>query len=151
MNSYIKRLQKEIKEIENDDSCNFSVGFKDDTANNILVVFNGPYETPYEDGMFKLLINIPDNYPYEPPKVEFKTKIFHPNIYENGNVCVSILDTDWKPIMTLKSVILSLISLLSDPNPDSPANTDASKLYLNDKKLFKKKARQYTRIYASVG
>ncbi len=106
-------------------------------------LITGPSDTPYEQGMFKLTIEFPDEYPFKPPKVEFVTRIYHPNISGNGSICLDILNTPclWSPALTVQKVVLSIISLMADPNPDDPLCPDIAKEYLRDKKKFQTKAR----------
>ena len=87
-----------------------------------------------KEGIFQLKITINSDYPHKPPIVKFLTPMFHPNIYRNGNICLDILQDKWSPVYDIKSVLLSIQSLLTDPNPDSPANTEASQLYTSNEK-----------------
>ena len=75
-------------------------------------------------------------YPHEPPKVHCDTKIFHPNINLEGNVCLNILRQDWKPVLDINAVIYGLIYLFYEPNPDDPLNKEAAQLYRDDIKMF---------------
>jgi len=100
-----------------------------DNILDLEICFIGPIETPYEDIINTISIKLNDNYPNKPPVIKFLTKIFHPNISIDGLICLDILKDNWKPIYTLRTIIISLISLLSDPNPDSPVNSYAGKLY----------------------
>ena len=86
----------------------------------------GPNGSPYQDGIFELKFSVSSNYPMFPPKVFFKTKIFHPNIhFESGEICLDILKDQWTPVWTLESICLAILNLLVYPNPDSPLNCDA--------------------------
>jgi len=92
---------------------------------------------------------IPEAYPYEPPKVEFLTKVFHPNISGSGTLCVDILEpTEWAPSMTLQKLAISILSLLTDPNPEEALCPDIGKLYLRDKKKYEAIATEWTIKYA---
>lgn len=102
-------------------------------------------------------MTFPQSYPINPPKLKFITPIFHPNVYENGEVCISILHEGedqygyeaaserWSPVQTPETILLSVISMLSSPNDESPANIEAGKLWREDKKEFKKKVRRCVR------
>lgn len=109
----------------------------------------GPPDTPYHKGIYKAHINFPDEYPMKPPTVRFLSKMFHPNIYKDGKVCISTLQTGrdgadqlgvyWRPVLGIEQVILSVVSLLSDPNLDDPANTGAANLLKKDKEEYRKR------------
>lgn len=113
---------------------------------------------PFTGGIFRARMTFPPTYPHQPPKLKFETPIFHPNVYENGEVCISILHPPeedqygyesaaerWSPVQTPETILLSVISMLSSPNDESPANIEAGKLWRNDQKEFKKKVRRCVR------
>jgi peroxin-4 len=110
----------------------------------------GPSDTPYTGGTFDLMFKVPLDYPLNPPTAQFKTRIFHPNIhFKTGEVCLDILKTNWTPAWTLLSVAQAIMSMLSDPNADSPLNCDAGNLIRHkDQKGYKSVARMYTIEYA---
>lgn len=100
---------------------------------NVLVweaVIFGPDQTYWEGGIFKLVLEFTEEYPSQPPQVVFKTKMFHPNIYLDGKICLDILSKQWSPIYDVWAILTSIRSLLNDPNPNSPANNEAAKLYV---------------------
>jgi ubiquitin-protein ligase len=108
------------------------------------IVIIGPNDSPYEGGIFKLKILFTEEYPYKAPKINFKTNIYHPNIaITDGQICVDMLQDKWSPANTINSIVLSIISLLNDPNPDSPLNAEAGELYLKNKKEYYKKIRKF--------
>ncbi|XP_065912860.1 ubiquitin-conjugating enzyme E2 R2-like [Dysidea avara] len=120
------------------------------------VAIFGPPETPYEGGYFKALIKFPLDYPYSPPSMKFVSPIFHPNVYEDGEVCISILHPPiddphsgelpaerWNPTQTVRTILLSVISLLNEPNTSSAANVDASVMY---RKWVEKKDDRYVKF-----
>ena len=149
--SELKRLSKELSDIKKNDIPNLSVGLYDDS--NLFewnAVIIGPTGTPYENGMFYLDISIPSNYPFKAPIVIFKTKIYHPNINSSGNICLDILKSHWSPALTISKVLLSICSLLSDPNPNDPLVPDIANILNTNKELYEKTAREWTNIYASV-
>lgn len=104
------------------------------------VIF-GPDDTPWEGGTFKLLLEFTEDYPNKPPAVKFLSKIFHPNVYGDGKICLDILQNQWSPIYDIAAVLTSIQSLLSDPNPASPANAEASQLYERDRREYNKRVR----------
>lgn len=110
----------------------------------------GPEDSPYEDGIFNGYIKFPINYPNDPPEVVLYN-FFHPNVYENGTVCISILHKGedeygyesiserWSPILKVPSIMISIISMITDPNFESPANIEASKLWRENYEEYKRK------------
>lgn len=100
----------------------------------IMFQIKCPDESAWEGQYHRGKIYFPSNFPHNPPKVKFITNVFHPNIYVDGKVCISILDDNgWSSAQGLNSILLSIISLFSEPNIDSPANCDANNFYRNDK------------------
>ena len=143
----INRIQKELNNIQKDPPLNCSAGPTDDNMFFWQATIMGPSESPYEGGIFFLNIHFPSDYPFKPPKVTFKTKVFHPNISGSGAICLDILKDQWSPALTISKVLLSICSLLTDPNPDDPLVPDIANLYNKDKEEFNIKAREYTQIY----
>lgn len=145
----MKRLAKELQDIKNDPPAYISAGPLDDNLFEWEALLIGPKDTPYEDGCFVLEILIPHDYPIKPPNVIFKTKIFHPNINHNGNICLDILKNNWSPSLTISKILLSICSLLNDPNIDDPLVPDIAKLYEENKEEYLKTAKEWTSIHAS--
>ena len=104
--------------------------------------------SPYEGGVFFLSIRFPADYPFKPPKVKFITRIYHPNINANGGICLDILKDQWSPALTISKVLLSVCSLLTDPNPDDPLVPEIARLYKTKRKQYEKTAGEWTRKYA---
>jgi ubiquitin-conjugating enzyme E2 D/E len=145
----IRRLQKELIEIKKDTPANCSAGLiNPDDLFTWQATIIGPTETPYEGGMFNLRIFFPPDYPFKPPKITFQTRIYHPNINSNGEICLDILKTQWSPALSLTKILLSLCSLLSDPNPNDPLVPEIAKIYKTDIEEFNRIAREHTINYA---
>lgn len=96
----------------------------------------GPADTPFEDGTFKLLLTFDESYPNKPPTVKFLSRMFHPNVYANGELCLDILQNRWSPTYDVAAILTSIQSLLHDPNPNSPANAEAAQLYRENMKEY---------------
>ena len=142
------RLQKEIKSLKNNDSENFSAGVRNDNIFEWDATIMGPTGTPYEGGIFKLRLMFTNEYPFKPPKINFTTKIYHPNINSQGVICLDILKNNWSPALTISKILLSICSLLSDPNPDDPLENDIANIYKTDIETFKLLAKEWTVKYA---
>lgn len=124
-----RRLINDFKRFEKEETSGI---FASPNENNILcweAVIFGPDETPWEGGSFKLSLEFTEEYPTKPPLVKFITNMYHPNIYADGKICLDILSNQWSPIYDVHTVLASIQSLLTDPNPDSPANAEAARLY----------------------
>jgi len=96
----------------------------------------GPPDSPFADAWFELDIKFGNDYPHKPPTVTFAHAMFHPNVYNDGSICLDILQNMWSPVYQLRSVLLSIRSLLDNPNPKSPANVDAAKAFDNDRQRY---------------
>ena len=105
------------------------------------VIF-GPEDTPWEGGTFKLNLTFSEDYPNKAPVVKFESKMFHPNIYNDGGICLDILQNQWSPIYDVSAILTSIQSLLCDPNPNSPANSEAARLYSECKREYNKKVQE---------
>jgi ubiquitin-protein ligase len=121
-------------------------------------------DSPYSGGVFFLAIHFPTDYPFKPPKVNFTTRIYHPNINSNGSICLDILRDQWSPALTISkgkaialvvqdsvlmsTVLLSICSMLTDPNPDDPLVPEIAHVYKTDRSRYESTAREWTRKYA---
>lgn len=101
-----------------------------------------PEETPWEGGTFKLVLDFSEDYPNKPPLVKFVSKLFHPNVYNDGGICLDILQSNWSPIYDISAVLTSIQSLLCDPNPNSPANSEAARLFQENRREYNKRVQQ---------
>ena len=108
----------------------------------------GPEDSPFHGGVFNLSIQFPVDYPFRPPHIKFITKIYHPNINSSGLICLDILKTQWSPALTISKVLLSITSLLTDPNPDDPFVPEIANLYKQDRAAYEDRARAWTMEYA---
>ena len=110
----------------------------------------GPPDSVYEGGTFQIDIKIPDKYPYVPPKMQFDTKIWHPNISsQTGAICLDILKDEWSPALTIRTALLSVQALLTAAEPKSPQDAVVAAQYENEFPAFQKKAREWTKLYAN--
>ncbi|CAG87607.1 DEHA2E01562p [Debaryomyces hansenii CBS767] len=151
--SRVRRIAKELEECGQDTQSGVSLQLVNETdLTHLSGFFRGPPGTPYEGGLFQVDINIPNEYPFKPPQMKFATKIYHPNISSvTGAICLDILKDAWTPILTLKSSLISLQSLLQSPEPNDPQDAEVAKHYLTNKKGFEETATYWTKIYASDG
>ena len=109
----------------------------------------GPDGSPYAGGIFYLDIHFSHDYPYKPPKVTFKTRIYHCNINSNGAICLDILKDNWSPALTLSKVLLSIMALLTAANPDDPLDGSIAQEFKNDRAAHDRKAALWTSRYAT--
>jgi ubiquitin-conjugating enzyme E2 D/E len=144
----LKRLQKEVTEMQKDTPTNCSAGPNNSDLFNWEATIIGPTETPYEGGIFKLKILFPADYPFKPPKITFETRIYHPNINANGGICLDILKDQWSPALNITKVLLSICSLLDEPNPDDPLMPEIAQLFKSNRAEFNRIAREHTIQYA---
>jgi len=128
------RAQKDIAEMDVPHGCKVEFRDPNDIMNFNLAIT--PTDGLYERATFNFSINIPNTYPYDPPKVHCDTLVYHPNIDLEGHVCLNILRQDWMPVLSLGSVIFGLMTLFLEPNPDDPLNKEAATLMNDNRKLF---------------
>ncbi|XP_078486820.1 putative ubiquitin-conjugating enzyme E2 7 [Ciona intestinalis] len=153
-------LKRQLKDLEKKPVEGFSAGLVDD-ENLFLweVIVIGPVDTVYDGGFFKAHLSFPQEYPQQPPKLKFVSEMWHPNVGKDGLVCISILhepgedkfgyerpEERWLPIHTVESIMMSVISMLCDPNAGSPANVDAAKQYRENFPAFKKEVARLVRL-----
>jgi len=153
-------LRRQLTDLAKNPIDLVSVGLIDDS--NVYeweILVMGPDGTLYEGGFFKAKLVFPPDFPNQPPTMTFTSEMWHPNVYEDGRVCISILhppgedelnaqesaEERWRPILGVEQILISVISMLSDPNDESPANIDAAVQWRKDRPAFKKKVRQIVR------
>lgn len=145
----LRRIKKELSDIEKDPPSNCSAGPDGDDFFHWKATIFGPSDSPYVNGVFHLNIHFPSDYPFKPPKIKFITNIYHPNINKSGNICLDILSSEWSPALTISKVLLSISSLLTEPNPDDPLELEIATLYKQNKAKYEERAREWTSTYAS--
>ena len=145
----VPRIEKELQNLLADPPSNCSAGPVGSDMYHWQATLMGPSDCPYEGGLFFLDINFPPDYPFKPPKVMFSTKIYHPNINQGGGICLDILKDQWSPALTISKVLLSICSLLTDPNPDDPLVPEIAELYVNNRAEYNLKAMASTFQFAS--
>ena len=137
-----KRLMRDFKRLQKDAPAGIQAAPLDNNVMAWQAVIFGPDDTAWEGGTFKLLLEFTEEYPNKPPAVKFLSKIFHPNVYGDGKICLDILQNQWSPIYDIAAILTSIQSLLSDPNPQSPANSEASTLFESDKREYHRRVRK---------
>ncbi|XP_064004484.1 ubiquitin-conjugating enzyme E2 D3 isoform X1 [Pogoniulus pusillus] len=140
--------RKELSDLARDPPAQCSAGPVGDDMFHWQATIMGPNDSPYQGGVFFLTIHFPTDYPFKPPKVAFTTRIYHPNINSNGSICLDILRSQWSPALTISKVLLSICSLLCDPNPDDPLVPEIARIYKTDRDKYNRISREWTQKYA---
>ncbi|KAL3834258.1 hypothetical protein ACJIZ3_008994 [Penstemon smallii] len=141
-----KRILKELTQLWEDPPSSCSAGLVAEDIFHWQATIMGPPDTPYAGGVFPVTIYLPQEYPFRPPKVVFRTKVFHPNINSHGSICLDILLAEhWNPAWTISKV---LCSILTDPNPDDPLVPEIAYMYKTDRSKYEATARFWTQKYA---
>ncbi|CAF4672310.1 unnamed protein product, partial [Rotaria magnacalcarata] len=129
----LNRISKELRDLRREPPANVS---------------SGPIQSsdsPYQSGVFFLVITFSSEYPFKPPHIHFTTKIYHPNINTNGSICLDILCSNWSPALTISKILLSICSLLCDSNPDDPFVLEIARQYKHDRDGHNATARNWTK------
>ncbi|KAF1813423.1 hypothetical protein P152DRAFT_395790, partial [Eremomyces bilateralis CBS 781.70] len=123
----------------------------DNSMQEFYVRFKGPKETPFEGGLWKIHVELPDQYPYKSPSIGFVNRIFHPNIDElSGSVCLDVINQTWSPMYDMINIFeVFLPQLLRYPNPTDPLNGEAAALMMREPKSYEAKVKEYVLKYAS--
>lgn len=147
-----RRIAKEVADIERDKQSNITVTtLNDSDLTHLKGSFSGPPDTPYETGTYTIDIKIPSDYPFRPPTMKFDTKIWHPNVSSvTGAICLDTLGTAWSPVLTIKSALISLQSLLSSPEPKDPQDAEVAGMLLKNPEMFRWTAREWAVKYAGA-
>ncbi|XP_026333301.1 ubiquitin-conjugating enzyme E2-22 kDa isoform X2 [Hyposmocoma kahamanoa] len=146
-----KRIKREFKEVVKSEEAGGAIKLElvNDSFTELQGEIAGPPDTPYEGGTFLLEIKVPETYPFNPPKIRFMTKIWHPNVSSvTGAICLDILKDQWAAALTLRTVLLSIQALLSAAEPNDPQDAVVAKQYRENPQLFNLTARHWTNVYA---
>uniref|UniRef100_A0A2A4JF65 E2 ubiquitin-conjugating enzyme n=1 Tax=Heliothis virescens TaxID=7102 RepID=A0A2A4JF65_HELVI len=147
-----KRIKREFKEVMKSEEVaggTIKLELVNDSWTELQGEIAGPPDTPYEGGTFLLEIKVPETYPFNPPKIRFMTKIWHPNVSSvTGAICLDILKDQWAAALTLRTVLLSIQALLAAAEPNDPQDAVVAKQYREDIQLFNLTARHWTNSYA---
>lgn len=143
-----RRIIKETQRLLSEPAPGISASPSEENLRYFNVMILGPTTSPYEGGVFKLELFLPEDYPMAAPKVRFLTKIYHPNIDKLGRICLDILKDKWSPALQIRTVLLSIQALLSAPNPDDPLADNVAKHWKDNEQEAIGTAREWTRMYA---
>jgi len=136
-----RRLMNDLKAIQKEQTL--VAAPRDDNIMIWEAVVPGPDDTPWEGGLFNLVLTFTDEYPNQPPRVKFTTPgVFHPNVYTNGDICLDILKSQWSPAYDVRMLLLSIQSLLAEPNPASAANAEAAELITSNRTAYEARVRK---------
>jgi ubiquitin-conjugating enzyme E2 H len=148
MSSPKRRIESDVMKLM---MADHEVTLVNDSVMEFFIKFNGPRDSPYEGGVWKVHVTLPDAYPYKSPSIGFVNKIFHPNIDEmSGSVCLDVINQTWSPMYGLLNIFETFLpQLLMYPNPADPLNGEAAALLMNTPEDYKKRVREYVRRYAT--
>jgi len=144
----LRQVAKELSSLQSEPPEGITVVMNEGDLTDIQASIQGPVGTPFEGGVFRMKLVLPKDFPQSPPRGFFLTKLFHPNVAKNGEICVNTLKRDWKPDLGLKHILITVKCLLIHPNPESALNEEAGKLLLEDYEDFCSQAKMITEIYA---
>jgi ubiquitin-conjugating enzyme E2 A len=136
-----RRLMHDFKRIQTDPPQGISGAPMDNNIMKWQAVIFGPEDSPWEGGTFKLTLDFTEEYPNKPPTVKFLSQMHHPNVYNDGSICLDILQNQWSPIYDISAILTSIQSLLTDPNPNSPANSEAARLFAENRREYNRKVK----------
>ncbi|RPB26700.1 ubiquitin-conjugating enzyme [Terfezia boudieri ATCC MYA-4762] len=154
-----RRLLKEYRQLVDEAPDGITAGpIDEDNLFEWECLIQGPDDTPFEGGVFPATLSFPKDYPLSPPKMRFTCEMFHPNIYKDGTVCISILHPPgddpnqyesaserWSPIQSVEKILISVMSMLAEPNDESGANVDASKVWREDRGGYEREVKRCVR------
>ncbi|KAK8776678.1 hypothetical protein V5799_029976 [Amblyomma americanum] len=134
------RVTKDINELDLPKTCQVQFPDPDNLLDFKLTIC--PDEGFYRNGQFEFSFSVGPNYPHDPPKVKCETRVYHPNVDFEGNICLNILREDWKPVLTVSTVVYGLLFLFLEPNTDDPLNKEAADVLRSNRKLFEQNVRK---------
>ncbi|KAJ8325796.1 hypothetical protein BDV3_000965 [Batrachochytrium dendrobatidis] len=145
-----RRIQKELADLTKNPMSNVSIGPKsEDNLMNWEGIVTGPANSPFAQGIFKITIDFPVDYPFKPPQIKFATKVYHPNIDHDGTICLGLIKTDaWKPSTKLSEVLMAVVQILTEPNPEDPLVPAIAEQFRQDYAQYTKTALEWTRKHA---
>ncbi|KAK9322681.1 ubiquitin-conjugating enzyme type E2 [Lipomyces orientalis] len=149
MSSPKRRIETDVMKLLMSD---YEVTLVNGSMQEFYVRFKGPEETPFQNGMWKVHVELPDQYPYKSPSIGFMNRIFHPNIDElSGSVCLDVINQTWSPMFDMINIFeVFLPQLLRYPNPTDPLNGEAAALLMREPKAYETKVKDYVNKYASA-
>ncbi|KAJ4753168.1 Ubiquitin-conjugating enzyme E2 [Rhynchospora pubera] len=144
------RIIKELLDLQKDPPASCSAGPVGEDLFHWQAIIMGPPDSPYSGGNFIIKIYFPPDYPFKPPKVNFQTKVYHPNINSNGGICscVDILKDQWSPTYTISKVLLKICTILAHPNLDCTLEPEIARIYKEQRSHYEDTARAWTQMYA---
>lgn len=149
------RLLRELDKMNKTPPTGICVTPRDDSLKVLEVNILGPENSPYKNGLFNLEITISDNYPFYPPSIKFSTKIYHPNIDEEGRICMDLIKTppkgQWRPTIGIEGLLIAIRMLLQNPNPDDPLMPEIAEEFKYNRKEFDRKVEEFVKKYAKSG
>ncbi|KAL7423121.1 hypothetical protein Q5752_002420 [Cryptotrichosporon argae] len=146
----VRRIQKELADVMASPMSGITVVPDEDNILLWQIAFSGPKGTPYAGGKFAVTVQFANDYPFKAPTILFKTKMYHPNIDSDGNICIGVLKAEqWKPSTKMSTILLSIYDLIETPNPDDPLVTSIAEQYRSDRKAYDKRAQEYASKYAT--
>jgi len=143
-----RRIIKETQRLLQDPPPGIMAAPDEENQRYFSVIIEGPVQSPYAHGLFKLELFCPEEYPMSAPKVRFLTRIYHPNIDKLGRICLDILKDKWSPALQIRTVLISIQALLSAPNPEDPLAEDIAKEWKQNEARAIETAKEWTRMYA---